>query len=283
LEDKPCFSLIPAIRDLSGVIFYDKGNVFEKAENINLRSLQDAVGVGIRYRTPLGPLRLEVAWNLDAVEGERKPLVFITIGNILLFTVYCFSETIDRIVAVVNEQVITLTDLRIAEAFALYDEEVGEKSGGIRLLILERLIDQKLVIDIASEEALVEKKELDFFQGKIIEKLGYDQVRGRLEEFDLDLDDLRGYIREKITYQKIISRKFGQRVTVSVKEMEDYYKQSYVTSQREKGLEPRPMLELLDVIESRIIQEKIKTQISDWIKNLRKKADIQKLMINVGA
>ena len=42
------------------------------------------------------------------------------------------------------------------------------------------------------------------------------------------------------------------------------------------------MLELLDVIESRMIQEKIKTQISDWIKNLRKKADIQKLMINVG-
>jgi hypothetical protein len=201
---------------------------------------------------------------------------------LLLFTVYCFSETIDRIVAVVNEQVITLTDLRIAEAFALYDEEVEEKSGGIRLLILERLIDQKLVIDIAAEEAPVEKKELDSFQGKIIEKLGYDQVRGRLEEFDLDLDELRGYIREKIIYQKIISRKFGQQVSVSVKEMEDYYRQSYVPSQREKGLEPRPMLELLDVIESRIIQEKIKTQINDWIKNLRKKADIQKLMIDVG-
>jgi outer membrane protein insertion porin family len=76
------FPLIPAIRDLSGVLFYDKGNVFEKTADINLRSLQDAVGVGIRYRTPLGPVRLEVGWNLDAVEGERKPLVFITIGNI---------------------------------------------------------------------------------------------------------------------------------------------------------------------------------------------------------
>jgi len=76
------FPLIPAIRDLSGVLFYDKGNVFEKTADISLRSLQDAVGVGIRYRTPLGPVRLEVGWNLDAVEGERKPLVFITIGNI---------------------------------------------------------------------------------------------------------------------------------------------------------------------------------------------------------
>jgi len=76
------FPLIPAIKDLSGVLFYDKGNVFEKTANINLVALQDAVGIGIRYRTPLGPVHLELGWNLDAVEGERKPLVFITIGNI---------------------------------------------------------------------------------------------------------------------------------------------------------------------------------------------------------
>jgi len=197
---------------------------------------------------------------------------------LLLFTVYCFSETVDRIVAVVNEQVITLTDLRIAEAFGLYDEDFKEKSGDLHPLILERLIDQKLVIALAGEETFVENEELDSFQGRIIEKLGNDQARRRLEEFGLDWQDLRGYILEKIFYQKIISRKFGQRNIVSLKEIEDYYQKSYVPSQRERGLEPQPMVELLDEIESRIIQEKIKTQINDWLKNLRKKADIQKLL-----
>jgi parvulin-like peptidyl-prolyl isomerase len=197
---------------------------------------------------------------------------------LLLFTVYCFSETVDRIVAVVNEQVITLTDLRIAEAFGLYDEDLKEKSGDLHPLILERLIDQKLVIALAGEETFVENEELDSFQGRIIEKLGNDQARRRLEEFGLDWQDLRGYILEKIFYQKIISRKFGQRNIVSLKEIEDYYQKSYAPSQREKGLEPQPMVELLDEIESRIIQEKIKTQINDWLKNLRKKADIQKLL-----
>lgn len=197
---------------------------------------------------------------------------------LLLFAVYCFSETVDRIVAVVNEQVITLTDLRIAEAFGLYDEEFKEKPGDIHPLILERMIDQKLVISLAGEETFVENEELDSFQGKIIEKLGNDQTRRRLEEFGLDWQDLRDYILEKIIYQKIISRKFGQRNIVSLKEIEDYYQKSYVPSQREKGLEPQPMVELLDEIESRIIQEKIKTQINDWLKNLRKKADIQKFL-----
>ncbi len=76
------FPLIPAIKDLSGALFYDKGNVFEKTTHFNLTALQDAVGIGIRYRTPLGPVRLELGWNLDAAKGERKPLVFITIGNV---------------------------------------------------------------------------------------------------------------------------------------------------------------------------------------------------------
>jgi hypothetical protein len=196
----------------------------------------------------------------------------------LLFAVYCFSETVDRIVVVVNEQVITLTDLRIAEAFGLYEEDFKERSGDLRPLILERLIDQKLVIALAGEEIFVENEELDSFQARIIEKLGNDQARRRLEEFGLGWQDLRGYIFEKIVYQKIISRKFGQRNILSLKEIEDYYQQSYVLSQREKGLEPQPMMELLDEIESRIIQEKTKTQIKDWIKNLRKKADIQKLL-----
>jgi len=76
------FPLIPAIKDLSGALFYDKGNVFQKMTHFNLPALQDAVGIGIRYRTPLGPVRLEVGWNLDAENGETKPLVFFTIGNV---------------------------------------------------------------------------------------------------------------------------------------------------------------------------------------------------------
>lgn len=76
------FPLISGIKDLSGAIFYDKGNVFEEMKHFSIAALKDAAGVGIRYRTPLGPVRLEVGWNLDAENGETKPLVFITIGNV---------------------------------------------------------------------------------------------------------------------------------------------------------------------------------------------------------
>ncbi|MFQ6037478.1 MAG: POTRA domain-containing protein [Candidatus Aminicenantales bacterium] len=76
------FPLFSSLKDLSGVVFYDKGNIFSKRRQVSLASLQDALGLGIRYRTPLGPVRLELGWNLDAPRGERNILGFITIGNV---------------------------------------------------------------------------------------------------------------------------------------------------------------------------------------------------------
>lgn len=76
------FPFLPSFRDLFGTFFYDKGNIFAKRKHVSLTSLQDTVGVGIRYRTPLGPIRFELGWNLDAPKGEKKVLAFITIGNV---------------------------------------------------------------------------------------------------------------------------------------------------------------------------------------------------------
>ncbi len=76
------FPLLSSFPDLFGVAFYDLGNVFSARNDLDLASLEHAVGAGIRYRTPLGPARLELGWNLTDPERRGKPIVFITIGNI---------------------------------------------------------------------------------------------------------------------------------------------------------------------------------------------------------
>jgi hypothetical protein len=193
----------------------------------------------------------------------------------LLFADYDFPQTVDRIVAVVNDEVITLTDLRVVEEFILYDKDIKENSGNFQQLILEKLIDQKLVVQSETEEISVEEEELESSLKKKVEEIGSERVESRLEEFGMDLDDLKGYLKEKIIYQKIISQRFAQVNIVSLKELEDYYNLAYVPSQKEKGLEAKPMMEILDSIESSIREEKVKTQVESWISNLRKKADIQ--------
>jgi len=214
---------------------------------------------------------------------KRAAILFLLSLFIGCAAVFSSEEVIDRLVAVVNEEVITLTDLRIAEAFGVYDEELETGEGNTRSHILEKLIDQKLVIQLSGEEISVADEELEEILKRMTEKLGVNEVDRRLAEFGLAWDDLKECVREKILYQTIIAQKFSKVNPVSVKEIEDYYQETYVPAQKEKGEEPKPMMEILVEIESGIKQEKIKTQVEDWIANLREKSDIRIMIKDIMA
>ncbi len=74
--------LLAAVPNLGGALFYDVGNVFANRSDLKLADLEHALGLGVRYRTPLGPIRLELGWNLTDPERKGKPIVYFTIGNI---------------------------------------------------------------------------------------------------------------------------------------------------------------------------------------------------------
>jgi len=214
---------------------------------------------------------------------KRAAILFLLSLFIGCAAVFSSEEVIDRLVAVVNEEVITLTDLRIAEAFGIYDEELETGEGNTHSHILEKLIDQKLVIQLSGEEISVADEEPEEILKGMTEKLGVNEVDRRLAEFGLAWDDLKECVREKILYQTIIAQKFSKVNPVSVKEIEDYYQETYVPAQKEKGEEPKPMMEILVEIESGIKQEKIKTQVEDWIANLREKSDIRIMIKDIMA
>src|SRR6185312_5978619 len=61
--------------NIQGVLFHDMGNVFSSLSDMSLRfrqhNLQDfdymvhAAGIGVRYRTPVGPVRVDLAYTLN--------------------------------------------------------------------------------------------------------------------------------------------------------------------------------------------------------------------------
>jgi len=79
------FAIVPSWKELRLASFFDLGNVYASLKEFRPFELQGAAGAGIRYRTPLGPVRLEIAWKLwglDVQDKKGKALVFLTIGNI---------------------------------------------------------------------------------------------------------------------------------------------------------------------------------------------------------
>lgn len=69
------------ISHVAGAVFYDTGNVFERPSDFSLTKFTHTVGTGLRYNTPLGPLRLDVGFNLRSKTTERRYRVFFTLGH----------------------------------------------------------------------------------------------------------------------------------------------------------------------------------------------------------
>jgi outer membrane protein assembly factor BamA len=70
------------MKNLGGVVFYDGGNVDTA---INFRNLADnytnTIGTGLRYATPIGPIRIDVGKNLNPVPGIKSIQYYITLGQ----------------------------------------------------------------------------------------------------------------------------------------------------------------------------------------------------------
>ena len=59
----------PVFRNFGAVLFLDGGNVWTNPWDFNLRDMRYDVGSGIRYNTPVGPLRLDLGWQLNPIPG----------------------------------------------------------------------------------------------------------------------------------------------------------------------------------------------------------------------
>lgn len=78
-------------KGLSGVGFVDVGNVFRRVNQIDLGELRPAVGFGVRFRSPIGPVRGDLGFNLnrrtlpstevDSIARERGVVFHISLGQ----------------------------------------------------------------------------------------------------------------------------------------------------------------------------------------------------------
>jgi outer membrane protein insertion porin family len=69
---------------ISAVVFFDAGNAFGDPYgegNINLTDLRFSYGAGIRWFSPMGPLRFELGIPINPYEDERKQVFDFSIGT----------------------------------------------------------------------------------------------------------------------------------------------------------------------------------------------------------
>ncbi|MBU1275925.1 MAG: outer membrane protein assembly factor BamA [Proteobacteria bacterium] len=66
---------------LTGVVFYDTGNAWTADQGYDFGMLRKSVGCGIRWMSPMGPLRLEYGYVLDPEPGDDTSNFEFTVGG----------------------------------------------------------------------------------------------------------------------------------------------------------------------------------------------------------
>ncbi len=178
----------------------------------------------------------------------------------------------DCVAAVVNGRAITLVDVRIAQRFGLHAGDPAETS---RSAVLDRLIEQRLVFDLARGQAAPTAEEIAAVADESVRRLGPEAWARALAELGIGEADLAPFLEETAGCRKAIAARFSRAAPVTIREIEAYYNDVYVPDRRGAGEEPAPMVQVLDRIESRIQEQKRNKLVADWIGNLKAQADIR--------
>lgn len=196
--------------------------------------------------------------------------VLLSIGIVLPAT--ASAELIDRIVATVNNQVITLSDLRRAVRF---NEEMGGGSRDrkdIEAETLEGLINKLLLLREARRLSLTEVTEQDVGDeiGKVRTRLGSDKAFSDfLQRTEMTLEQLGRMLGERLLVERFVEKKVGLFVRVGRNEARKYF------DGHPEEFKGKRFPEVSKTITALLSEEKTGQQITHYLAELRNKADIR--------
>ncbi len=182
-------------------------------------------------------------------------LIFFVIS--LTFGSALRAELIDKVAAVVNDEVITLSEVREVARLLKNDKNAkGLSERELELLALEKLIEEKLVeYEAKRYDVSVSDEEVEAFVEELTKDLGGKE---RLLEFlrarGLTYEEYERQVREELKKLKLIQIVTKNRVVVPEEEVRAYYERHYpkekvfylaaiITKDKEKIFEAKKELE----------------------------------------
>jgi len=184
-------------------------------------------------------------------------------------------QTVDCLVAVVNGQAVTLTDLQVAREFEFFARDLEGRTDDPRLAVLDALINQKVALEIAREPVAIGKDEIALAVEALRGRLGPEVFLAKLRKFGLNENDLRPYLEERIRYARVVSARFSAVIPVSRGDVDTFYREVYVPGQKAKGAEPEKLETIIPALEARARENLKARQVAEWLKNIRGQAEIR--------
>ncbi len=179
--------------------------------------------------------------------------------------------TVDRIAAIVNNEIITLSDIDRAVLIYPLFRSADENERDLYLRVLDDLIHDKIAWLEYRDEIQLSAEDYNPLQTAIIRKAGsLQRVVSLLKRFDMEWEDLKTFIRERVMYEKVLKDNFQMKITISFNEIEEFYNQQYLPVQQSLNLPARSLVEMAPIIEKHLRTQRTETRVSGWLDEIKK-------------
>jgi peptidyl-prolyl cis-trans isomerase SurA len=197
-------------------------------------------------------------------------------------------QTLDRVVAVVNNQPILWSDITKEIRFAVLDP--NEVNGtvtpkrALQQLISRTLIEQQ----IGQEDATVAQPSDQDVQARVnairkelpacarlkcTTEAGWQEF---LKTNELSAGQVEKYIRLRLEILRFIEIRFRQGIRIAHEEVEAYYRDKLLP-QYAKGARVPPLSEVSSRIEEILLEQQVNVMFDNWLDSLRKQGNVEVL------
>jgi peptidyl-prolyl cis-trans isomerase SurA len=167
-------------------------------------------------------------------EMRVKKRLLLVILVILAGSFFGFSEIIEKIYAVVNGELITYSELKIAEmefsralAQKYQGEELAQQIAEMKKNLLDQLVEQKIIVSFAKEKNYDVDGEVELLIKDVKKQNNIntdEELKQALASQGIDFEEWKKQIKENRIQYRFISEKIGSKIKIDSSAIMGYYR-----------------------------------------------------------
>ena len=186
-------------------------------------------------------------------------------------------ELVDRIVAVVDEDPILLSEVEQVLALSLIEPREGESRERLERRALDALIEQRVRFHEIDRYGFAElpTEQVEMQLESIRASFDSDEeFAARLDDLGLDLRALRQLVARQLMVASYVEERLGARVFVGLDDIRAHYRDELVPALEAAGEPVPPLDEVREAIRVTLRERRLNEEIERWTEELRRAADI---------
>jgi len=186
------------------------------------------------------------------------------------------AVTVDRIAAVVDRQVLTVSEIGQMVEIRFFPR-TAQSEDDHRREVLDALIAQALRLrDV--ERFGAQDIPRDTIEARVVEIQKRFPTEAEflaaLTRAELTLDEVRALAKRQLQVEAYIQERFAPLVFISNEEVAEYYRGPWSTQRRDRGLAVPPLESVREEIRTAVRASRLQEEIGKWTAQLRARANV---------